>query len=99
VKVDTPGVRWIPRIDFPTKSTFFYHRVRRGEDESSENAYITAAKRVLNDRSFVDFGKIGVWGMDEILNAAKSNPSGISPSHWIAVRFNLYITRQFIRLS
>jgi hypothetical protein len=98
VKVEVPGSKWIPRIDFPKKRSIYYHRVRRDKDESSKKAYVTAAKRIIRDSSYVDFANRDVWGLDEIIKAANGEPTGISPSFWISVRFNLHVTRQYLRL-
>ncbi|WP_287030017.1 beta family protein [Pseudomonas sp. UBA6310] len=75
---------FVPRIDFCTNNDFYYHRFRR-----DKGGYIKCATEVL--RNF-NYQSLGTWGDEEITAAANGNPSGISPSFWISVRANRYMT-------
>ncbi len=85
---------WVPRVDFLSKSTFFYYRYRR-----EEGGYVKAARNVVDDEHYEAIPKFSVWGDQEIEAASSGHPNGLSPSHWISVRVNLYITHQFLRLK
>lgn len=77
---------WVPRIDVPLDDVYFYHRYRR-----SDGGYERAAREVLSDELYED---AGTWGDEQIAQAAEGDPEGRSPSHWIAVRVNIHISRQ-----
>lgn len=94
IKYQSSGGTWVPRIDVPGEKDTFYHR--RGRDDGG---YISAAQEVINDPHYKRIIKIPTWGDGEIASAAKGLPNGKSPSHWIAVRVNLHITRQYLRTS
>lgn len=78
------GGTFIPRIDFCTEDKFYYHRYTR-----QNGSYPRCAKEVMNN-SF--YKSQNTWGDEEIGSAASDSPSGISPSFWISVRINLYMT-------
>ena len=86
VQTDVKGGGFVPRIDISTADKFFYHRYRR-----NNGGYIKCAKLVLSDPNYRN---INSWGDDEIFLAANNNPSGISPSFWISVRANRYMTQR-----
>lgn len=85
--------RWVPRVDFMDNDKFYYYRYQRDDD-----GYITAANEVVLDSNYNIINEIDTWGDQEIAAADMGAPNGRSPSHWIAVRINLYITRQYLRL-
>ncbi len=93
-RYETAGGTWIPRIDFSTDFKFYYHRYRRGD-----GGYIKAAKKVINDQNYQIIKDFPSWGDEEIALAAEETPRGLSPSHWIAVRVNLFISKQYLRLK
>ena len=84
---------WVPRIDFPSGNKFYYYRYRR-----EQGGYIKAAKKVKANEHYNKIPEFDVWGDMEIEAAAEGNPNGLSPAHWIAVRANLYMTQQYLRL-
>ena len=88
------GGGWVPRVDFMDNYNFYYHRYQREDD-----GYITAANEVILDSNYKKIKKIDTWGDQEIEAADIGMPNGRSPSHWIAVRINLYITKQYLRLK
>ena len=88
-RYDLAGGSWIPRIDFPLNKEIFYYRYRR--NGSSHDSYLKAAKKVIKDQNYK---YIKSWGNDEILQASEGNINGKNPSHWIAVRMNIHMTRQ-----
>ncbi len=81
----------MPRVDFNRNATFFYYRYRR-----EKGGYISAAKKVIADSNYKSDNS---WGDNEIHDAATGAPNGLSPAHWVAVRINMYITKQYIRLK
>jgi hypothetical protein len=95
-RYDAAAGGWIPRIDFLTEDTFFYHRHKRLPDDGG---YIKAAKKVMSNINYRKIKGIDVWGDQEIASAADGIPNGSNPAHWIAVRINLYITKQYLRLK
>ena len=95
-RYETAGGGWIPRIDFLTEEYFFYHRHQR---QPEDGGYIRAAKEVISNENYKRIKGIDVWGDNEIAATANENPNGLNPAHWIAVRINLYITKQYLRLK
>jgi hypothetical protein len=90
-QIEMRGGTFIPRIDFCTEQTFFYHRFRR-----ENGSYTQCAKMVLLDKNYLNSS---TWGGDEIASAAMGSPSGISPSFWISVRANNYMSMRVRILS
>lgn len=88
VRYSTRGGAWVPRIDAPLDNSIIYKRHRR-----SSGGYIECARKMISDSNY---SSIGCWGNTEIENAAAGNPSGLSPSFWIAVRLNIHISNQMI---
>ena len=88
-RYDLAGGSWIPRIDFPLNKEIFYYRYRR--NGSSHDSYIKAAKKIIKDKKY---SFIKSWGNEEILQASEGSVNGRNPSHWIAVRMNIHMTRQ-----
>ena len=95
-RYDTGGGGWIPRIDVVSKNgeNFFYHRYRR-----DDGSYTFCAKKVLQDEKYNKITQVNAWGDEEIESADQDQPRGKNPSHWIAVRANLYMTQQYFRLK
>lgn len=92
-RYDTTGGQWIPRIDFANNTHMLYYRARR-----EDGGYPYVAKLVLKDPNYSPISNLVVWGDEEIFSAANGMPNGSSPSHWISVRINLYITRTVMEL-
>lgn len=92
IRYDT-GWGWVPRIDFCSEDTYFYHRIRR-----EDGGYAAAAKLVKSDERYHKTPHFSLWGDEQIALAANGTPERSNPAHWIAVRINLYIARQFLRL-
>lgn len=91
VRYNTRGGSWVPRVDMPLTDQIYYYRYKR-----DAGGYKKAAAKVYNDLNF----KKGVpsWGVDQI-EKAKTAPEGSSPSHWIAVRVNIHLTTQLLRVQ
>ena len=94
VRYDTGGGGWVPRIDVPLIDKYFYYRYRR-----NEGSYTRCAEEVIEDDKYEKIKGVDAWGDNEIKYASQDQPRGRSPSHWIAVRSNLYMTRQYLRLK
>lgn len=90
----TVGAQWVPRIDFLDDKSMLYYRCRR-----DDGGYIRAAQNVISDKRYRKINAFDVWGDAEIYTAANGYPNGLAPSHWIAVRANLYMSWQFIELK
>jgi len=82
---------WVPRVDFPLDRNCYYYRYRE-----VDGGYEKAATDVLADDLFRTIA--GNWGINQIRSAAGGLPEGRSPSHWIAVRVNIHLTRQSNRV-
>lgn len=93
LRYSTGGGTWIPRIDFVgDDDQFHYHRYRR-----EDGGYVRAAGKVVDDEHYQAIAGPFTWGDTEIELAAGGEPSGKSPSHWIAVRVSLYITQMTLK--
>jgi len=87
---DGTVTNWVPRVDCPLDEQLYYYRYRR-----DDGGYIKAAKCTLEDKAYVD---LDCWGCENIKDAARKDPQGRSPAHWISVRLNIHISRQILRL-
>ena len=94
VRYHTRGGGWIPRIDVPLEKICFYYRYRR-----DDGSYARCAEETISDDRYERIKDFNVWGDEEIEYASQDRARGRSPSHWIAVRANLHMSRQYIRLS
>ena len=92
IRYQTRGGNWVPRVDAPMEDQYIYHRWRR-----DDGGYILAAREMY--RNEIEYESCGSWGDNEIALAAGGSPSGKNPSHWIAVRENIHITRRVQLLS
>ena len=85
-QVEIMGGTFVPRIDVCLDEKFIYKRYRR-----HEGSYERCASEMVEDPRYKP---IDSWADNEIMSASKGNPSGISPSFWISVRINYYITKK-----
>ncbi|MBN3239836.1 beta family protein [Pectobacterium versatile] len=83
-QIEIKGGTFVPRIDIALDEEFIYKRYRR-----NAGSYILCAKKMMSDTRYI---RLDTWADDEIKSAAEGNPSGISPSYWIAVRMNYYMS-------
>ncbi|HIV07525.1 MAG TPA: hypothetical protein IAD29_03655 [Candidatus Scatocola faecigallinarum] len=79
------GGSWVPRIDIPYNNIYNFFRYRR-DDGGYEKAAANAIEFIHQNHLEND-----LWGVQEIVKAARGTPSKRIPSHWISVRVNLYI--------
>ena len=91
VRYQVGGGTWVPRVDFPTQDSYIYTRYRR-----ANGGYVEAAKAMVKKGGFE---LLDCWGFDEIIQAANDKPNGLSPSYWIAVRLNMHVTREALRVA
>ncbi|WP_231698943.1 beta family protein [Sinorhizobium fredii] len=82
----TKGGNWVPRIDYVDGGNFRYSRVRR-----DKGGYAAAAMRI-DTPSIAKLPKC--WGADQIMSAKNGKVLGGSPSFWISVRINCWITQR-----
>lgn len=85
-QIEMRGGSFIPRIDISLDETFFYERHKR-----SEGSYTLCAQKIKNSKKYID---LKTWADEEIKSASINIPSGISPSFWIAVRMNYFMTKR-----
>lgn len=85
-QIEIRGGTFVPRIDilFDHGNRFFYKRYRR-----DKGSYPLCAQKVIADNRYKN---LNTWADDQITLAEQGNPTGISPSFWITVRMNYYIT-------
>lgn len=95
------GNGWIPRIDVPKDdvSEIFYYRQRRNKESDEEYAdtYINVAKACIEDQRFPR--ELVCWGCQTVKNTAAGMKPGATPSFWISVRMNMFVTQQMKRLG
>jgi hypothetical protein len=80
-------------VFYPTQDQIYYYAEKKQQDY--EVHYQQAALQVKSDSRFVDIP--GCWGTTSILEAAKGNVRGKSPSFWISVRMNIHLHQQIQR--
>lgn len=101
-RYETGGGGWIPRIDYVVRNAdgkpvaFDYARGIR-KNTSSEYCYL--ARAVLNSNDYKPISEIEAEGDVRIKNKANNGDAGKSPSYWIAVRSNLYLTSQYLYMK
>jgi len=80
---------WVPRIDYPVSTEkCIYYRFRQ-----PHGGYIKCATEMVNNKEYKR-NKINCWGTEQIESTAQSNKkAGGSPSFWISVRSNVWMTR------
>ncbi|RUO42657.1 hypothetical protein CWE15_04390 [Aliidiomarina taiwanensis] len=87
----TNAYNWVPRIDFPTRTLEICKYTRYRTDEV--NGYTKCAQRLMN-KHIKREDRVDCWGFKQIEATAKeSEPTGKSPSFWISVRANIWMTR------
>ncbi|MCK4947759.1 MAG: beta family protein [Candidatus Aureabacteria bacterium] len=89
------GNGWIPRIDVPTENQIFYHRSRRSNIERTyADAYKRVAQMIVGKKAYrrTKNNVRNCWGIKQIESASEGYPQGLSPSFWISIRMNIYIT-------
>ena len=83
-QVEIKGGTFVPRIDIALEDGFIYRRYRR-----HEGSYPLCAEKMVGDDRYIS---LGTWADSEIQIARTGEPTGRSPSFWIAVRINYYVT-------
>ncbi|AHF02392.1 hypothetical protein THIAE_09640 [Thiomicrospira aerophila AL3] len=84
------GGNWVPRIDFPLSESIIYKRFRR-----DDGGYVRCGEKMAVETKFLS-NPNPCWGEEQIKLASKGKPQGKSPSFWISVRLNLFISRLFL---
>lgn len=84
------GGKYTPQIDCSLYDAWLFERRPNSDGEG----YIDAARSILT--RWDDGATDDTWGAEMIRKAAGGDVAGMkSRSHWIAVRVNLHLTRQF----
>jgi hypothetical protein len=86
IRYPTGGGNWIPRIDIFDGTNYRYVRTRR-----DDGGYESAAQELK--KSLVD-SLPDCWGKRQIEEAMGGRVTGGSPSFWISVRINCWITQR-----
>ena len=85
-----PSVRIpVPRIDYPTETTWYFER--RNYDDSTKS-YEACAESMLS--KFPEIANPSCWGEEKILEASQGNVFSKGAASWISVRTNIHITKQ-----
>ncbi len=92
------GRGWTPRIDFPVLNNkrINYFREQRLRREYTD-VYTNVARKCIEHPEFPK--ELSCWGIDTIRNAAAGYKPGATPSFWISVRMNIFVTEQLKKLS
>ncbi|CAN7245058.1 hypothetical protein LJR234_001086 [Mesorhizobium amorphae] len=85
IRYPTRGGAWVPRVDLPVGNEMVYRRYRR-----DDGGYVQAAAELKRQ---YDKELIPCWATDQIRAAANGTPGGLSPSYWISVRINYWISK------
>lgn len=99
LRYDTQARGWIPRIDIPLmrEDILYYYRCRTSEKIKTEQAYQQCAKFLLESDK-IDVIDNSIWGFRVLSDAKNGYVAGKSPSFWIAVRINIYISTIFEKM-
>lgn len=86
IRYPASGGNWIPRIDLFDGQGFRYVRTRR-----DDGGYKEAAKSITTS----ELNKVeNCWGQKQIESAISGSVTGRSPSYWISVRINCWISKR-----
>nr|WP_082212245.1 hypothetical protein [Endozoicomonas montiporae] len=85
-QIEIKGGTFVPRIDICLEDKFIYKRYRR-----HDGSYQRCAQNMVLDGRY---SPLGTWADEEIKLATDGKHSGRSPSFWIAVRINYYVTKK-----
>ncbi|WP_439628648.1 beta family protein [Shinella sp.] len=85
-RYETKGGTWVPRIDFYDRQHFRYFRFRQ-----TQGGYVTAAQQI-DPATLSRLPKC--WGTTQIQSARAGMLPGASPSFWISVRINSWISQR-----
>lgn len=89
---------WHPRIDIPLlldnkqDDILYYYKQRISELINTEKAYEECAKSLFELSEIKNSIDSSVWGFSVFNNAVNGYIEGKSPSFWISVRINIYIS-------
>lgn len=97
IRYDTQARGWIPRIDIPLldyykEDILYYCRCRTSDKINTEQAYQKCAKSLFKIKEIKNSIDDSIWGFQVFNDAANGYVAGKSPSFWISVRMNIYIT-------
>lgn len=89
---------WTPRIDIPINgvSHIFYYRQKKGGMDYAD-VYVDVARKCLADVEFPN--ELVCWGSHIVKSAASGMKPGSTPSFWVSVRMNMFVTQQLRRLG
>ncbi len=95
---------WIPRIDYVVKDDKncpVEYKYIRGSSRNNSSEYFVLSRQVINSKDYIPsyIGDNISEGDARIKNKSEGGQEGNSPSYWIAVRSNLYLTAQILYLK
>ncbi len=85
IRYPTRGGSWVPRVDMPIDDYLTYKRYRQ-----SDGGYVKAAREIVTKHGHE---LVSCWGTDQVRIAASGGSVGMSPSYWISVRINCWISK------
>jgi hypothetical protein len=93
------GGGWIPRIDYIVRDAegrITQYDYFRGTIKNNSSEYFRLAEKVIKAENYVPLDTVG----DQCIVAkARKGAEGKSPSYWITVRSNIYMTTQYLYLK
>lgn len=96
-RYDMQARGWIPRIDIPSiknnRVEFWYCRYRTSDTMDTEQAYAECAKNLYSKIEMLINERKPTWGEKVFLDAKDGYVAGKSPSFWISVRNNIYMSK------
>ncbi|RDU63550.1 beta family protein [Helicobacter sp. MIT 14-3879] len=104
IRYDTQVRGWIPRIDIPLLKNnqeyiVYYYRCRTSERINIEQAYQNCAKSLFQLDEIKNVMNNSIWGFNVFNDVINGYVAGKSPSFWISVRINIYITATLEKLK
>ncbi|WP_334085048.1 beta family protein [Helicobacter typhlonius] len=104
IRYDTQARGWLPRIDIPLlecnqKDILYYCRCRTSEQVNTEQAYQKCAKSLFGLSEIKNNLDTSIWGFQVFNDAVNGYVAGKSPSFWISVRMNIYISATLGKLK
>jgi len=102
IRYEMGGGGWIPRIDYIIRDSTgraIKYAYFRGNKANTSSEYTGLAQQVIAAPNYVPITKLSVIGDQRIAAKARNGAEGKSPSYWITVRSNIYMTTQYLYLK
>jgi hypothetical protein len=103
IKYEMGSSGWIPRIDYVIRNEAdkrpTHYDYARGGKRNTNAEYTKLAQVILNSKHYMPISELQVQGDIRIADKASGGVEGKSPSYWITVRSNIYMTMQYLYLK